>query len=266
VFSKGCSLANKSKTQNGKPQPAASINNNNNSNSNNSNNNPHRLKKKNKKFKPRFTFVELFAGIGGFRVALEEGLGGKCVFASEISAAARETYVANFGKRSPRNVEQRDGKWGRIKANGDGSGGGENAKEEVEDETGKVGFNRNDKDEKRQRENDEIGQDSMLNEDAYEVDDDDDSDELLVGDITEIEDIPPHDILTAGFPCQSFCKAGTQTGLEDARGELFFEVVRVLDQCRPKAFILENVANLVTLEDGEVFKVIKEHLEMVGYK
>ena len=91
--------------------------------------------------------MELFAGIGGFRLALD-ALGGASVFASEISTSTQDTYVANFGR------------------------------------------------------------------------------EGLVGDITEIEstDVPNHDILTAGFPCQSFCKAGDRTGLKDQRGELFFEV------------------------------------------
>ncbi|ORY29865.1 S-adenosyl-L-methionine-dependent methyltransferase [Rhizoclosmatium globosum] len=74
--------------------------------------------------------------------------------------------------------------------------------------------------------------------------------DVLVGDITEVEtqDIPEHDVLTAGFPCQSFCK-----------------VVRVLKGKKPKAFILENVANLVTMEDGRVFGIIKGHLEDAGY-
>ncbi|KAJ3206240.1 Regulator of chromosome condensation [Entophlyctis luteolus] len=106
----------------------------------------------------RFSFIELFAGIGGFRLAMDS-LGGRSVFASEINDAARMTYVANFG----REVFQF----------------GETTKS------------------------------------------------LLVGDITEIDasDIPDHDILTAGFPCQSFCKVGSLTALDDSRGELFFEVV-----------------------------------------
>ncbi|KAJ3283457.1 hypothetical protein HDU79_009078 [Rhizoclosmatium sp. JEL0117] len=90
---------------------------------------------------------------------------------------------------------------------------------------------------------------------------------VLVGDITEVEtqDIPEHDVLTAGFPCQSFCKVGDRTALNDERGELFFEVMRVLKGKKPKAFILENVANLVTMEDGRVFGIIKGHLEDAGY-
>ncbi|KAI8618612.1 S-adenosyl-L-methionine-dependent methyltransferase [Chytriomyces sp. MP71] len=142
-----------------------------------------------------FTYIELFAGIGGFRVALD-ALGGRSVFASEINDAARFTYVSNFGNEV----------W----------------------EGGKA---------------------------------------VLVGDITEIETehVPEHTILTAGFPCQSFCKVGDRTGLEDHRGELFFEVVRVLKGKQPRAFILENVANLVTMEEGRVFEIIQHHLKEAGY-
>ncbi|KAJ3254754.1 hypothetical protein HDU77_003950 [Chytriomyces hyalinus] len=148
----------------------------------------------------RFEFVELFAGIGGFRVALDS-LGGRAVFASEISEVARQTYVANFG-------------------------------------------------------NEVLS--STVTEKPVPV---------LVGDITEIEteDIPSHDILTAGFPCQSFCKVGDRTALDDDRGELFFEVVRILKGKRPKAFVLENVANLVTMQEGAVFETITHHLKEAGY-
>ena len=134
-----------------------------------------------------FTFVELFSGMGGFRWGLEP-VGGKCVFASDISAPARAIYQANFGDEP-------------------------------------------------------------------------------TGDITEIpaSAIPPHDLLTAGFPCQSFCKAGDQKGLEDSRGALFFEVVRILRCCQPKAFLLENVENLLRLENGDVLKRVLEELEACGY-
>ncbi|ORY23451.1 S-adenosyl-L-methionine-dependent methyltransferase, partial [Rhizoclosmatium globosum] len=107
------------------------------------------------KTKPRFRFIELFAGIGGFRVALD-AIGGRTVFASEIGDAARFTYVSNFGRE-------------RI-----------------------CGSNGQERD-------------------------------VLVGDITEVEtqDIPEHDVLTAGFPCQSFCKVGDRTALNDERGSCF---------------------------------------------
>ncbi|KAJ3191598.1 hypothetical protein HK101_007578 [Irineochytrium annulatum] len=137
----------------------------------------------------RFTFIELFSGIGGFALGLK-AVGGEPVFASELSRITRDTYEANF-----------PGHFG-------------------------------------------------------------------AGDITEIDacDIPDHDILTGGFPCQSFCKAGDRTGLNDSRGELFFEVVRVLKEKTPKAFLLENVANLVTLDNGRVFEEILSLLRNLGYR
>jgi DNA (cytosine-5)-methyltransferase 1 len=132
-----------------------------------------------------FAYLELFAGIGGFRWALDD-LGGRCVFASEIDRDARDTYCANF-------------------------------------------------------------------------------DEIPAGDITEIEvdDIPQHDMLTAGFPCQSFSKAGLQGGFKDYRGTLFFEITRLLAHCKPRTFLLENVPHLLEL-DG-VIDTIVGALEEVGY-
>ena len=89
----------------------------------------------------------------------------------------------------------------------------------------------------------------------------------LVGDITEVETsvIPDHDMLTAGFPCQSFCKVGHLTGLEDRRGVLFFEVVRILDAKKPAMFLLENVENLTTINEGRDFAAILEALSTSGY-
>ncbi len=127
---------------------------------------------------PPFTFIELFAGIGGFRIALEN-LGGKCVFASEIDHYARITYQANFG---------------------------------------------------------------------------DDP----AGDITKIPsaEIPDHDLLTAGFPCQAFSIAGRKGGFNDARGTLFFEIARIIRDKQPKAFFLENVKGLVMHDRGRTLAVI----------
>ncbi|OLQ09777.1 Modification methylase ScrFIA [Symbiodinium microadriaticum] len=147
-----------------------------------------------------FTFIELFAGVGGFRHGLEP-LGGQCVFASEIDVDCQEAYAANFGSNE------------------------------------------------------------------------------LFGDITMIpsEDLPRHDLLTAGFPCQPFSRRGERRGFEDARGELFFEIVRALDACRPKAFLLENVWNMQFLDgghwdadpakclNGEVYTRVLRCLEEVGY-
>jgi len=145
----------------------------------------------------RFTFIDLFAGIGGFRIALES-LGGKCVFSSEWNKYSAKTYEANFGERP-------------------------------------------------------------------------------AGDITLIDErtIPDHDILAAGFPCQPFSIAGVSKKnslgrphgfLDELQGNLFFDIARILDAKRPKAFILENVKNLIYHDRGRTFRVITETLEMLGYE
>ncbi|KAL3938740.1 MAG: hypothetical protein SGBAC_006413 [Bacillariaceae sp.] len=135
-----------------------------------------------------FTYIELFAGIGGFRIALDR-LGGHCVFSSEIDRFARASYEANYADRP-------------------------------------------------------------------------------AGDITRIseEDIPPHDMLVGGFPCQSFSFSGERKGFEDHRGVLFLEIVRILKKHQPKVILLENVRGLLTHEDGRTFQVIVSHLDEVGYE
>ena len=147
--------------------------------------------------KHTFTFIDLFAGIGGFRVALEE-LGGRCVFSSEWNKFSRITYKANFG-------------------------------EEPE------------------------------------------------GDITKIDaaEIPDHDILAAGFPCQPFSIAGVSKKnslgmphgfLDKLKGNLFFDIARILKEKKPKAFILENVKNLESHDRGRTFAVIRRTLTSdLGY-
>jgi DNA (cytosine-5)-methyltransferase 1 len=135
----------------------------------------------------RFTFVDLFAGIGGTRLAFERA-GGLCVFSSEWDKYARRTYEANFG-------------------------------------------------------------------------------ETPAGDITEIDtfNIPQHDVLVAGFPCQPFSIAGVTKhralGNQDGfrhrtQGTLFFEVARIIDESRPRAFFLENVKHLVSHDRGRTFRII----------
>lgn len=97
------------------------------------------------------------------------------------------------------------------------------------------------------------------------------------GDITKIpaEDIPNHDILVAGFPCQPFSIAGVSkkqslgraTGFEDkTQGTLFFDICRILKTKRPKAFMLENVKNLCSHDKGRTFKIIEESLAELNYK
>lgn len=127
---------------------------------------------------PKFTFIDLFAGIGGMRLAFQN-LRGKCVFSSEWDKYAQITYEKNFG-------------------------------------------------------------------------------EIPFGDITKIDekDIPGHDILVAGFPCQAFSIAGKRTGFDDTRGTLFFDVARIIKEKQPKAFFLENVKGLINHDKGKTLKVI----------
>ncbi|MDY0201837.1 MAG: DNA cytosine methyltransferase [Tenuifilaceae bacterium] len=134
-----------------------------------------------------FSFIDLFAGIGGFHLAMSS-LGGTCVFASEIDGFAIDTYKKNFGINSAFDVTQ-----------------------------------------------------------------------------THEKDIPPHDVLCAGFPCQAFSKAGKQNGFDDTRGTLFFDVLRILKYHKPKYILLENVRNLVSHDGGNTWRVIRKHLIDLGY-
>ena len=148
-------------------------------------------------FTEKFTFIDLFAGIGGMRIAFEKS-GGRCVFSSEWNKFSQQTYEANFG--------------------------------DVPD-----------------------------------------------GDITKIKarDIPNHDILVGGFPCQPFSIAGVSSkkalgrkhGFEDeTQGTLFFDIARIIREKKPKAFLLENVKNLKSHDKGNTFRVIMKVLrEDLGY-
>lgn len=141
-----------------------------------------------KKTDCKFTFIDLFAGIGGMRIAFEN-LGGKCVFSCEIDKYAQKTYELNF------------------------------------------------------------------NEKPY-------------ADITKINehDIPNHDVLVAGFPCQAFSIAGKRAGFNDTRGTLFFDVARIIKAKRPKTFFLENVKGLVNHHGGKTLETILAVLrEDLGY-
>ena len=146
-----------------------------------------------------FTFIDLFAGIGGLRLGFE-AMGGQCVFSSEWDKFAQATYAANF-----------------------------------------------------------------------------DDDEPIRGDITEVnaESIPDHDVLLAGFPFQPFSLAGIsklnalgeKQGFASVKqGTLFFDIVRILKEKRPKAFLLENVKNLKGHDKGNTFKrIMKILIEDLGY-
>lgn len=93
------------------------------------------------------------------------------------------------------------------------------------------------------------------------------NDNHLQGDITKIDekDIPDHELLVAGFPCQAFSIAGKQKGFHDTRGTLFFDVVRILKEKKTKYFLLENVKNLITHDGGITFKVMVQTLNELGY-
>jgi len=88
------------------------------------------------------------------------------------------------------------------------------------------------------------------------------------GDITQIDekDIPKHDLLLAGFPCQAFSQAGLKKGFQDTRGTMFFEIARILDHHKPKAFLLENVKGLRGHDKGNTFKTIGGILNELGYQ
>ena len=148
-----------------------------------------------------FTFIDLFAGIGGFHIAMHN-LGGECVFASEWDDDCRKTYSANFRNIAPKL------------------------------------FDSNGKPNKR-----------------------------FAGDITKIQpkDIPDHDILCGGFPCQPFSQAGHKRGFEDTRGTLFFNVAAILKEKQPIGFFLENVRGLFTHDNGKTFQVIKSTIDELGY-
>lgn len=92
-------------------------------------------------------------------------------------------------------------------------------------------------------------------------------DVLREGDIKEfIEDIPDHDLLTGGFPCQSFSSAGKKEGIRDPRGTLFEDIVKILERKAPQYFVLENVKRLLSMEDGEHFATILDRLASLNYR
>ncbi|MGL5912671.1 MAG: DNA cytosine methyltransferase, partial [Bacteroidales bacterium] len=88
-----------------------------------------------------------------------------------------------------------------------------------------------------------------------------------MGDITLVDEkiIPSHDVLCAGFPCQSFSKAGKREGMIDARGTLFFDIIRIVKEHHPAYLMLENVRNLVGHDNGNTWKIVKEELKALGY-
>ena len=143
--------------------------------------------------KKKYTFIDLFAGLGGFHLALEE-LGCKCVFASELKEDLQNLYKQNFGNGI------------RVE-----------------------------------------------------------------GDITKVnlQEIPVHDILCAGFPCQPFSQAGKRKGFEDeGRGNMFdyiCKVIKLKEDLKPSILLLENVSNLKGHDEGRTWQIIQEKLDALGY-
>lgn len=92
--------------------------------------------------------------------------------------------------------------------------------------------------------------------------------EMPAGDITQINarDIPDHDLLCAGFPCQSFSVTGNRKGFRDGRGQLFYEIIRIAKAKRPQLLLLENVRSIVGMDKGRVLEEIYSHLDKAGYR
>ena len=136
----------------------------------------------------KFTFIDLFSGIGGFRMALEKN-GGECLHFSEISTDAINAYCANSSEPIEKNL----------------------------------------------------------------------------GDITKIKELPKHNILTAGVPCQSWSIAGRNLGVDDDRGQLWNDTIFLLNQSKPDAFIFENVKGLVDPRNKNALTYILERIKEAGY-
>lgn len=90
---------------------------------------------------------------------------------------------------------------------------------------------------------------------------------LTLGDLITIKvnDIPPHDILTGGFPCQPFSLAGKQAGFKDVRSNVFWKLLEIIDYHKPECLVLENVKNLCSHDDGKTFQIITSNLVSKGY-
>ncbi len=94
------------------------------------------------------------------------------------------------------------------------------------------------------------------------------SSKIIVDDIHNInsKDIPNVDVIVGGFPCQAFSIAGYQKGFEDERGEIFFQLARIISDKLPRIIFIENVKNLLSHDNGNTYKVIKETIESYGYE
>ncbi len=151
-----------------------------------------------------YTFIDLFAGIGGFHIAFSN-LGCKCVYVSEWEKYCRVTYEHNFKKKHPELFKDPKHFGSDITKVTD-------TKEKIE------------------------------------------------------ENIPDFDILTGGFPCQPFSQAGHKKGfLDETRGTLFFNIAKILETKRPKAFFIENVRGLLNHDNGKTLEVMDDVLHRLGY-
>ncbi|MGK7894026.1 MAG: DNA cytosine methyltransferase, partial [Xenococcus sp. (in: cyanobacteria)] len=133
------------------------------------------------------SFIDLFAGIGGFRLAFEKA-GYNCIYSCEINEACQKVYYQNFGDLPEKDITK-----------------------------------------------------------------------------LEVNKIPKHDILTAGFPCQPFSISGKRNGFQDTRGTLFFHICEIISVKKPKVVVLENVKHLLHLNKGKTLDVILYSLEDLGY-
>jgi DNA (cytosine-5)-methyltransferase 1 len=205
--------------------------------------------------KPSFTYAELFAGMGGFGIALDK-LGGRCIFCSELEEHLRNVYHHNF-VTIPNNNQNNNNNNEQNKQNQ------ENHKEEQKKKKQKQNnndINNNDCDNDNDNDNDDNNND----------DDDGDIHIPMYGNIYEIPDsaFPDPsielDLLVGGFPCQPFSALGQQPGLNCTKaGNLFLEIVRFLKVSKPKGFLLENVPGLLEMKD--TYTIIVNALEDVGY-
>jgi len=183
-------------------------------------------------------YIELFAGIGGFGLALNR-LGHECVYANEWDKYAAQIYSKNF-----RTQENREGERDTKILSKD-------IQEGLQPVSGERGLSeRGDSSKYSDRSNTEGQFNSIDTRDIRTV---------------PTSEIPDHDILTAGFPCQAFSIAGKRRGFDDTRGTLFFEVARILKDKQPKFFILENVKGLLSHDNGNTFKTIISTLTELGY-
>jgi len=106
-----------------------------------------------------------------------------------------------------------------------------------------------------------------MNKESKQIYDSNFSHKLTLGDLNDIDvnDIPPHDILTGGFPCQPFSIAGKREGFDDPRSNVFWKILEIIDKHYPRCIVLENVKNLLSHDEGNTFKTIQSEIMKRGY-